>query len=328
MAEMTALVRSAYQRLADMGFKFMGTWQDEDDTRERCADGHCLVVENDGRIAGTVTVRDPVGEDEPEWYRREGVWSIGQFAVSPELQNAGLGSELMLEAEGHAFANGASEVAIDTAEGATHLIDFYRKRGYRHVGTVDWDGTNYVSVIMSKRLRPVLTTERLTLRDLTLNDIPAIQSHWADPRFKALFPPERITPEHCLEVFEDEIERLRHYPRAGHHWAIEKDGDMIGTMRLTFERSSTGSIGYGLAADHWGLGYATEVVREVARYAFEECGQHRLQAFVYSPNTASMHVLEKCGFKYEGALREKIAWGDSRVDDNIYGLLRTEWERN
>jgi GNAT superfamily N-acetyltransferase len=140
MAELTALVRTAYQRLADMGLRFMGTWQGENDTRERCEEGHCLVAEHEGRLVGTVTVRNPDCDDDPEWYRREGVWVVGQFAVRPDMQNAGLGSKLMAEAERHAFSNGAEEVSIDTAEGATHLVEYYAKRGYRHVGTVDWGG--------------------------------------------------------------------------------------------------------------------------------------------------------------------------------------------
>jgi RimJ/RimL family protein N-acetyltransferase len=37
-------------------------------------------------------------------------------------------------------------------------------------------------------------------------------------------------------------------------------------------------------------------------------------------------VLEKAGFTPEGAFREKIEWGDKRVDDEIFGLLRREWE--
>jgi RimJ/RimL family protein N-acetyltransferase len=323
--ELTLLVRSAYQRLADLGLRFWGTWQSEEDTRERCAEGHCLVADEGGTIVGTVTVRDPREDGDPDWYRRPDVWVAGQLAVSPARQNAGIGSLLMGEAERHAFMNGATEIAIDTAESATHLIDYYARRGYRKVGAVDWEGTNYVSVVMSKRLRPVLETERLVMRDLTADDMPAILSHWEDARFKSLFPPGRITPEHCREIFVPEIERLGKFPRSGHHWGVHLDGQPIGTMRLSLERSATGSIGYGFGAEHWGKGYATEVVREVSRYAFEECGLHRLQAFVYSPNEASKRVLLKCGFVREGALREKIAWGDGRVDDEIFGLLQREW---
>lgn len=47
---------------------------------------------------------------------------------------------------------GARELACDTAEGAVHLIAMYRKRGFRQVGTADWEGTNYMSVVLSKSL--------------------------------------------------------------------------------------------------------------------------------------------------------------------------------
>lgn len=324
-ADLTRLVHAAYKQLADMGFRYWGTWQSEEDTRQRCTEGHCLVAEEHGALVGTVTVKLAHDEGDPDWYRRNGVWVVTQFAVLPKMQGSGLGSALLTRAEQFVFDQEATEVAIDTAEGARHLIDFYSKRGYRHVGQVDWGGTNYVSVLMSKRIRPLLVTERLTLRDLTLDDVPTIQKHWADDRFKSYYPPGRLTPEHCREVLVPEVERLSRYPRTGHHWAVSLDGDVIGTARLTFESSQTGSIGYGLCADQWGKGFATEVLQEVCRFAFEECGLFRLQAFVFSPNEASKAVLRKCGFTFEGALRQKIAWGDSRVDDEIYGLLRHEW---
>ena len=46
----------------------------------------------------------------------------------------------------------ADEVALDTAEGATHLISIYARRGYRLVEHVRWQHATYRSVIMSKRL--------------------------------------------------------------------------------------------------------------------------------------------------------------------------------
>ena len=327
MTGMTALVRAAYKRLGDMGFRFKGTWQEEEDTRERCAEGHCLVAVSDGRIVGTVTASNPDSSNDPEWYRRTDVWVVGQFAVLPELQSDGIGSRLLAEAEKHAFENGASEVAIDTAEGAAHLIEYYAKRGYRQVGSVDWDGTNYVSVIMSKRLRPLLETVRLVLRELCTPDIAVFKSHWADERFQATYPPGRMTPEFCEELFTKEIASLYVFPRTNFHWAICLDGSVIGGVRLTIERSGSGTLGYGLGAEHWDRGYATEAVREVVRYAFEELHLHRVQAWVFANNAASQRVLEKVGFTYEGALREKVAWGDARVDDNIYGLLKSEWTR-
>jgi hypothetical protein len=47
---------------------------------------------------------------------------------------------------------GTTDLALDTAEGATHLIRWYEQLGYRTVDYTRWDVTNYRSVIMNKRL--------------------------------------------------------------------------------------------------------------------------------------------------------------------------------
>ena len=58
----------------------------------------------------------------------------------------------MLHAETCAERDGAAELALDTAEPARHLIDWYTRLGYRFIEYAQWDVTNYRSVVMSKRL--------------------------------------------------------------------------------------------------------------------------------------------------------------------------------
>lgn len=150
--ELTSLIRSAYSQLADQGFRYWGTWQSEADTRHRCSQGRCLVAVREGRLVGTVLLKTIFDDHDPPLYLRPEVVVISQFAIDPAFQGKGLGSRLLAEAERSALELGATEVALDTAEGASHLVEFYGKRGYRIVGRVDWDGTNYVSVLMSKAL--------------------------------------------------------------------------------------------------------------------------------------------------------------------------------
>ncbi len=59
----------------------------------------------------------------------------------------------MIRQEAWASRQGYGELALDTAEPATHLVALYEKQGYRPVGTVDWPGKVYRSVVMSKVLR-------------------------------------------------------------------------------------------------------------------------------------------------------------------------------
>ncbi|MEQ1852103.1 MAG: bifunctional GNAT family N-acetyltransferase/class I SAM-dependent methyltransferase, partial [Chthoniobacteraceae bacterium] len=63
-----------------------------------------------------------------------------------------LGQRLMHVIEQRALQHGAAELALDTAEGATHLVRWYERLGFRFIQHVSWDETNYRSVVMSKRL--------------------------------------------------------------------------------------------------------------------------------------------------------------------------------
>ncbi len=135
-----------------MGFRFMATHQGPDITKERCLGGDCFVADAGGRIIGTVTFYPAEKTMGCAWYDRPEVCSFGQFAVEPSLQRAGIGSLLMDAVERRAVETGAAEIALDTAEGATHLIELYKRRGYREVGIADWDETNYLSMILSKAI--------------------------------------------------------------------------------------------------------------------------------------------------------------------------------
>lgn len=153
--DLTALLHRAYARLADMGLRYMATHQPDDVTRERAAQGECFVAEMDGAIVGTIifkTAAQTRGYGSCPWYDREEVASFGQFAVEPTLQANGLGRRLMSLVEDRALATGAREIALDTAEPATHLVSWYTRLGYRFIEHAQWSHTNYRSVILSKTL--------------------------------------------------------------------------------------------------------------------------------------------------------------------------------
>ena len=151
--EITALLHEAYAELARMGFRYLATHKGEDVTARRLARGFPLIAELDGRMVGTVTLY-PSRPDHPvEWYRRSDVCYFAQFGVRSDLQRQGIGLELLRAVEERARARGATEVACDTAEGAAHLRAWYEREGYRFIQTMDWPETNYVSAVLSKRLR-------------------------------------------------------------------------------------------------------------------------------------------------------------------------------
>ena len=97
-------------------------------------------------------VHPTYAENDCAWFTRPGVACVHQFAVDPQLQGGGLGRALMARAEQWAREHGFHELALDTAEPATHLVAFYARLGYRPVGHVQWQGKAYRSVVMSKAL--------------------------------------------------------------------------------------------------------------------------------------------------------------------------------
>src|SRR5207253_1167806 len=132
-AELTELLHRAYAQLADLGLRFVATHQDEATTLHRIQGFECYVAEVDGRIAGTIVFRGPGLSKGCPWYDQPDVACFGQFGVEPELQGRGIGTALLDFVEARARETGAAELALDTADSATHLIELYSRKGYRIV---------------------------------------------------------------------------------------------------------------------------------------------------------------------------------------------------
>lgn len=148
----TSLLHAAYAEWAEQGLNFVACHQDDTRTRKRLLTGHSLVAVEDGEIIGTITLQGPNPESACTWFTRPEVWTFGQFAVRPDRQQRGIGSRLLEAISSLANANGAGELALDTSEQATRLIDSYTKRGFRFVQFQKWDEVNYRSVVLSKSL--------------------------------------------------------------------------------------------------------------------------------------------------------------------------------
>lgn len=152
LEELTELLHRAYRPLAEMGLRFFATYQTPADTRERITGAYCLVGLKDGELVATITYYGPQQSNGPDWYNRPDVAHFGQFAVDPTLKQEGLGGLLLSLVEEHARQCGIKELALDTSEKATHLIEYYTKKGFRFIQYHQWGVTNYRSVVMSKKL--------------------------------------------------------------------------------------------------------------------------------------------------------------------------------
>ena len=88
----------------------------------------------------------------------------------------------------------------------------------------------------------------------------------------------------------------------------KRNGKIIGTCgftRFNFAHDS-GEIGYVLHPDYWGQGLATEALKRMIEFGFQDLQLHRLECRFMDENTASRRVAEKCGMKFEGWMRDAL----------------------
>lgn len=102
---------------------------------------------------------------------------------------------------------------------------------------------------------------------------------------------------------------------------IEWQGEFVGSVGITPQagwRGHVAEIGYWLGEDYWGKGIATAALAGMSELAFETLGFRKLYAPVLAPNTASMKVLEKNGYRLEGILTREVMKNDEYFDIHQY----------
>ena len=175
---------------------------------------------------------------------------------------------------------------------------------------------------MNAPTKPVLTSQRIVLRDATPGDVEARFALGNTPEIQAMFgaDPKQvrdITPEAAEAWVKNQMDEA-------HAWVIEAEGQLIGALRLhtlnPVDRRANIAIGI-LDKNALGKGYGTEAVHLLASHAFGAMGLHRLSCRVLSFNEAAIAAYEKLGFVAEGRERESALIGNEWHDDIIMGLL-------
>lgn len=118
-------------------------------------------------------------------------------------------------------------------------------------------------------------------------------------------------------------------PTAG-QWvqmAIDVENSIVGDVAVWLdETSDLAMIGYTIAPEHQGAGYATEAVAAIVDYLFKRRRVHRIAATIDPRNLASARVLERCGFEYVGTARSAAFSRGEWTDDARFSLLAPDWK--
>lgn len=178
------------------------------------------------------------------------------------------------------------------------------------------------------------SSQNITIRPLALTDTEDLLRILTTNRsFFQSFDPTREEAFFTSEFQHHHISDMIQAFEAGTAYVfaicLADTGTLIG--RITLSNVIRGPfqnayIGYFLDQKYNGKGYATQAVRLAVQFAFEEVGLHRIQAGTLPHNTASIRVLEKNQFRYEGLAKRYLKINGHWEDHNLYALTREEWD--
>ena len=173
---------------------------------------------------------------------------------------------------------------------------------------------------------PELSTERLVLRKITMEDLPDIFFLRSDPTIYQFLGKDPATDPKEAEGFIDQITKNIEN-NEGMLWGIvlkEAPSKVIGTIcfwNLLKEHYRT-EIGYALNPAYWRKGIMKEAILKVLDYGFEQMGLHSVEARLSSANIASAAVLESTGFVKEGYFKEDFFCRGKFGDTLVYSRLK------
>lgn len=176
-----------------------------------------------------------------------------------------------------------------------------------------------------------LETERLILRKVTKKDALEAFNNWCNSdkvsKYVMWSKHENVgVTEALYEVWEKEYENLQTF-----RWIVELKNtkELIGTIDVASKKFlpyGACEIGYCYGEKYWGYGYATEALKRVIKFLFEECEADVIYADHMNNNPGSGKVMIKSGMRFEGKLRNRILDKDGiRNDLLMYSILKEEY---
>ena len=152
----------------------------------------------------------------------------------------------------------------------------------------------------------ILQSERLYARRYTLDDEEVFFRLNSDEEIMRYIRPPKNRHDSKLFLLEN-LQFYEQHPGLGRWGLLEKNTDeFVGTFSLLpLEHTNDVHIGYALLKDHWGKGYAAEIVKAGLEYVTRELKLPSVVAVTYPENVASQKVLLKNDFKPDGYYEEE-----------------------
>lgn len=277
--------------------------------------------------------------------------SIEEFGSVLRRQKSDRDDDTVFEQENYYYL-----CKVDDAAGSQNLDEYEKDAGFKLVYSgideaIKVNGEyrsnvffNEVMIAREKRVLEIIKDEmlninecgtldidtgRLLLRKFTSEDALSAMNNWAGDEYI-----QKMYGEPAYKTLDDTAALLDKYIKgyeSGYYyrWAvIEKaSGECIGQIAyfLVDRNNHFGEIEYCIGTAFQGKGYATEATKAVIEYGFNKIGLHKVQICVRPSNMPSRKVIEKCGFTYEGTLRDYFLIDGKYEGRMFFSILRKEY---
>lgn len=173
-----------------------------------------------------------------------------------------------------------------------------------------------------------IETERLSLRRFSIEDVDSVYRNWAsDPLVQDAYGEPVYESREEAGAWIRQV--IQNYDQGAFRWAIieRSSGECIGQIAffLTDEKNQFCEIGYCIGRAFQRRGFAVESTQAVIDYGFTRAKFHRIQICCREKNHASRGVIGKCGFVYEGMLRDYFCRHGSFESRLYFSLLEEEY---
>jgi len=179
-----------------------------------------------------------------------------------------------------------------------------------------------------------LHTPRLILRELSLNDLEQVHTLHSLPQtdeYNTLGIPKN--KQETLSILNQWVgfqksDHRKNYTLAVDYQHLEYQPDFVGLvgLHLGARKMKNGEVWYKIHPDYWGKGIATEAVKEILRFGFEDLELHRIEAGCAVENLRSAKVLERVGMISEGRKRKSLPLKTGWSDTLEYAILEDEFD--
>ncbi len=149
-----------------------------------------------------------------------------------------------------------------------------------------------------------LETDRLVIRGPRADDAEEVFERYAsDPEVTTYMSwPRHETLEVTKSVVEFWLDEWQQRDCGAFLITDRSSGAILGSTGFDLVKPGVATTGYVLARDEWGKGYATEALNAIVELS-TQAGIQRLFAYCHFDHRNSARVMEKCGFEFEGRLR-------------------------